>query len=177
MTVRESVELMRREGSRLAKPVPVEGLPPMTSSCSFAIDAATREELAVLARDCPSDLAEFWAIARTARLFEDQEYGQWGLEILGPQLATKLTDQCRAKRGRDFAEGDLVVGKFLGDSDLLVIRCESGARDYGSVLVALPLDPRRDWYKVDGSFASFLGSYVRSGGEKYWTKQDSQSPS
>lgn len=175
MTVRESVQLMKREGSRLAKPVPVEGMPPMTFSCSFAPDAATRDELAALRCDCPSDLAEFWAVARTARLFEDQQYGQWGLEIVDPEHAADLTDRCQAKRGRDFSEGDLVVGKFLGDSDLLVIRCDSRATDFGSVLAAPPLDPRRDWYKVGESLASFLDNYIRSGGEKFWTKHDHES--
>ncbi|MBM3273453.1 SMI1/KNR4 family protein [Candidatus Kaiserbacteria bacterium] len=176
MTVWQSVQLMKREGSRLAKEVPVDGMPSMTFSCSFAPDPATRDELAALGCDCPRDLAEFWALARTAKLFEDQQYGQWGVEILDPEQAAAMTNRCRLKRGRDFVEGDLVVGKFLGDSDLLVIRCDSSITDYGSVLVALPLDARGEWYNLGGTFASFLDTYVKSGGEKFWTKQDRESP-
>jgi hypothetical protein len=64
-----------------------------------------------------------------------------------------------------------VIGKFLGDSDLLVIRCSQSEEDFGNVLVALPLDPRPDWDHVAESLADFLDEYAKTGGEKYWTKQ------
>jgi hypothetical protein len=170
LTVSESIQLMKQEGSRLAKPVPVEGMPPMSFFCSFAADGAEPEEIALLPSACPSELSEFWTIARTAKLFEDREYGQWGLEILDPKRSVEITVLCEARRRRDFIEGDLVIGKFLGDSDLLVIRCDPIAKDFGCVIVALPLDVRRDWYTVSHSFAAFLGEYAKTGGEKFWSR-------
>ena len=168
MTIAESIDLMKREGDRLAKPVPVEGMPDMTFACSFAEAGANPSVIAGSVANCPTDLAEFWSIARTARLFEDQSYGQWGLEVLDPQTAVSTTRQFRERRIRDYVDGDLVIGKFLGDSDLLVIRCDPAADDFGNVLVALPIDPRSEWYCVANSLSSFLTSFIKTGGEKAW---------
>jgi hypothetical protein len=62
-----------------------------------------------------------------------------------------------------------VIGKFLGDSDLLVIRADETQSDFGSVIVALPIDPRPDWYHVAKSLADFLEEFAQSGGQKFWT--------
>ncbi len=171
MTVSESIELMKREGARLAKPIAVEGLPAMEFSCSFAEDGVSPQELSAIHPDCARDISEFWKEARDARLFADQTYGQWGLEILDPQQAAYTTRQCQQRRSRDFVAGDLVVGKFLGDSDLLVIRNDATGDDFGTVLVALPVDPRAGWYCVGKSFAAFLDSFIKAGGDKYWTEE------
>jgi hypothetical protein len=61
-----------------------------------------------------------------------------------------------------------VVGEFLGDSDLLLVRCDPAAEDYGSVLVALPLDDRSEWDQAASSIEAFLLSYARTHGEKFW---------
>lgn len=167
-TISESVKLLKQLGDQLADPVPVPGMPPMTFSCSFAPSGATQAELSELSFACPSDVAEFWELARTARLFEDQQYGQWGLELVDPKQAAELSRKCKTKRPRDFTAGDMVLGRFLGDSDLLVIRCDPNAQDFGQALVALPLDPRAEWYVASESFAAFLDDYVETGGEKFW---------
>jgi hypothetical protein len=169
-TIQELVELMKTGGSLLAEPVPVDGLPPMTFSCVFATQRVDSAELNAIPFRCPDDLAMFWGLARSARLFEDEQYGQWGLEVLDPQQACSATTACRAQRKKDFIDGDLVIGKFLGDSDLLLIRCDPSTTDFGSVLVAPPLDPRLDWYQVSHSFAVFLEKYVATSGDKFWTK-------
>jgi len=168
MTVTESIELMKREGSRLARPVPVPGMADMSFRCLFAEEGATPAEIVEFASGCPTDLIDFWRNARNAKLFQDQSYGQWGLEILDPQHAFSMTRQCRERRSRDFTVGDLVIGKFLGDSDLLVIRCDSTSDDFGSVLVALPIDVRKDWYCVSPSFADFLELFIKARGDKVW---------
>jgi hypothetical protein len=168
MTVTELIDLMIREGSVLAKPVVVEGMPDMTFDCWFAPQGASPMELAELYDNLPLDITEFWEKARTARLFEDQVYGQWGLEIFDPREALDTTRQCKERRTRDYLDDDLVVGRFLGDSDLLVVRNDPTSIDFGTVIVALPIDPRADWYHVSKSFGEFLESFVNSGGEKYW---------
>jgi hypothetical protein len=131
--------------------------------------AATEAELSNLPFDCPRELRQFWTEVATARLFEDQEYGQWGLEILDPTRSLEVTARYGEERQRDSSHGDLVVGQFLGDSDLLIVRCDPVADDFGAVLVALPLDPRVDWDVAGSSFAVFLEKYVTSGGEKFWS--------
>src|SRR4051812_22517502 len=161
MRVSESIELMKRGGSRIAMPVPVDGLREMSFTCSFSEKSASLSEIAAFVPDCPPDLKEFWTAARSARLFEDQTFGQWGLEILDPQNAFDTTRVYRERRSRDCIAGDMVIGKFLGDSDLLLIRCSSATDDFGNVVVALPIDPRKDWYHVSDSLASFLNSFTK----------------
>ena len=166
--IEKVLKYIQNEWPGLAKPVPVEGLPPMVFVCSFSSEAATEDELSSLGMGCPPDLAEFWSRFRTVNLFEDQEYGQWGLVIFSPEQAVESTGRFRDMRARDFVEGDLVIGEFLGDQDLLVIRCDQESEDYGRVLVALPIDPRVDWYEAADTFAELLDQFARSGGEKYW---------
>ena len=115
-------------------------------------------------------LAEFWRNSDGARLFEDREYGQWGLVLLSPSLAAERSRQLQDERPREYREGDLVVGEFLGDSDLLLVRCDRKAEDFGSVLVVLPLDPRHDWFQVSSDFESFLVDYERAQGAKFWER-------
>lgn len=160
---------MKRDGLRLANPIPVEGMVPMTFSCIFTTEGVSPHELDDMLHECPHALAEFWVKTRTAKLFEDQVYGQWGVVILDPTEATATTQKCQEQRRRDFIVGDLVIGKFLGDSDLLVIRNDPTASDFGNVLVALPIDPRSEWYRVADSFGMFLESYITAAGDKYWT--------
>jgi hypothetical protein len=62
----------------------------------------------------------------------------------------------------------LVVGRFLGDSDLLVLRCDETAPDVGSTLIALPIDPRGDWPTVARSFREYLERLIAAEGDKYW---------
>jgi hypothetical protein len=115
-------------------------------------------------------LAEFWRNCDGARLFEDKKYGQWGLILLSPSLAAERSRQLHDERPREFMKGDLVVGEFLGDSDLLVVRCDPKAGDFGSVLVVLPLDPRDAWVRVSSGFEFFLEDYERAEGAKFWER-------
>ena len=47
---------------------------------------------------------------------------------------------------------------------------EAAERRY---LVALPMDPRADWYAVGSSAAEFLERYLASDGEKFWEQRSS----
>jgi len=170
MTVLKLIELMKRDGSRLAQPIPMGDLDPMTFTCSFDPEDASPQEiqtLNTLCCQCPKTLTEFWSIARTARLFEDQSYGQWGLELLRPRAAAEATAHFRKER-TEYVQGDLIIGRFLGDCDLLLVRFDSSTADYGQVLVALPTDGRPDWSHVGLSFGLFLETYVSSAGKKFW---------
>ena len=114
-----------------------------------------------------NDMRQFWTLARNALLFRDVEYGQWGLQVLSPEEALFTTENQRKSRPHEFAPTDLVIGKFLGDSDLLVLNCEKGAHAE-EVFVALPLDSRNDWPVVGKSFGDFLQKLLMNQGDKYW---------
>lgn len=90
------------------------------------------------------------------------EYGQWGLHLLSPADSARGTRQEMADRPNDYRPGDVVIGQFLGDQELLVLAAETPA-----VLGALPLYPRPDWTLV-GWFDDFLHQYFEAEGAKYW---------
>jgi hypothetical protein len=118
--------------------------------------------------DLPPELIEFWSAADGGEFFADMEYGQWGLRIWDVESAVENTSRIKSERPESFIEGDLIVGEFLGDSDLLFVRCDRSAKDYGGVTVALPIDPRREWTKVGADFGDFLRAYIKAKGDKFW---------
>ena len=67
----------------------------------------------------------------------------------------------------DAGPGDVIVGEFRGDLDLLIVRCDADAEDFGRATIRLPLDERASWPAWD-DLASFLDDFVAHDGEKYW---------
>ena len=124
----------------------------------------------VLNATVPQELGEFWQYVTAARLFEDVEYGQWGLVLLDPDQAVTMTEVFKHDRSEQHVPGDLVVGRFLGDQDLLLVRCDPGAGDFGRVLVMLPLDARSSWFRPAPNLTAFLEEYERAEGAKYWER-------
>ena len=170
VTIPELIRLMKSDDSRFAKPTPVDGMPDMVFACSFEETGVDNPLISEIVTKCPVDLSEFWRIARSAKLFEDTVYGQWGLLILDPASAVAATEKFRSRRFRDYILGDLVVGRLIGDSDLLIVRCDPASSDFGSILVATPIDPRDNWHSISESFADFLDTYIQAGGDKYWAR-------
>jgi hypothetical protein len=115
----------------------------------------------------PQSLVDLWDEVGTLRLFEDVTYGQWGLVLWSPADVVS-NNLHRVARSEHRPRGDLVIGEFLGDSDLLVLRCDPGSQDHGRVLIELPMDRRQEWPVVGETLGAFLLEYVRKLGEKYW---------
>lgn len=122
----------------------------------------------------PADVLELWENCGEARLFEDADYGQWGLALLSPRDSARLTTREREERPADFRTDDIVLGEFLGDQELLVF-APSEVRNR-RILVALPLDHRADWFGAARNLAEFLERYIESDGEKYWESEESEQP-
>lgn len=116
----------------------------------------------------PPDLVWLWTHVALARLFEDALYGQWGLVLYSGADAAAATVRLRSERPREVSGGDIVVGEFLGDCDLVVVRCDRGSDDFGAVLIALPIEGRRAWPVVASSVTSFLSQFLAAQGAKYW---------
>jgi len=139
--------------------------------CSLAprgVDAPTFHRLPIVV---PDGIREFWRVTKTAALFKDEKYGQWGVEVLDPESALIKTQEQLRNRPRDFSSADLVVARFFGDSDLVVVNCDPAQADFGSVTIALPIDRRPDWPVVAKSFTGFLESMIGAEGDKYWEVQ------
>lgn len=139
---------------------------PFPLSSSVLGGPASADDLASFNLD--DGLRKVWAVARSADLFKDATYGQWGLHILSPSEAAQATARQRVLRPDDFHESDLVFGTFYGDSDLLVMTGVDVYGDERRILVALPIDKREDWPLAAESFSEFLACYLRSEGGKYW---------
>jgi hypothetical protein len=135
-------------------------------SCSLASNPASLDDVTGI--DIGSDLKEFWLISKSADLFKDEEYGQWGLKILSPAKAKGATATVRLESPDDIYDCDLVIGEFYGDTDLLIIDGQKAEHGEYPILVKLPLDERSEWPRVADSFADFLDKYVASQGDKYW---------
>ncbi len=127
---------------------------------------ATPAEVASAWKDLPPDLSILWSECRDARLFEDIDYGQWGLVVLDPVSSASRTTIERAARPADLREDDIVVGMFLGDQELLIFAPSEHRRR--RILVALPLDSRGNWFGAASSLGEFLDSYFNAGGNKFW---------
>src|SRR5260370_678512 len=118
---------------------------PFLLACSFALQPAEAAVLERLPVRVPDDVREFWLVSRSASLFKDEKYGQWGVEVLDPMQALAETKRQATSRPHDFQATDLVLARFFGDLDLVVLACDSQHKDYGSVKIALPIDKRPDW--------------------------------
>jgi hypothetical protein len=140
------------------------GSGPFNSVCIVYRPPASRhvERLWASRGVVPDELREFWELADGARLFEDPDYGQWGLVLLSAAASSQRTESEFAARPDDLERDDIVIGEFLGDQDLLVYSVGEG------VLVALPLDEREGWYRAAPSLTGFLRRYAESRGEKFW---------
>ena len=134
---------------------------PFKLACSVSGPATADEvEEAWLDKTLDPQAAGLWSECREALLFNDTEYGQWGLKILSPGRSAEVTASEAAERTSDFQLYDVVLGEFLGDQDLLVLApSEEGDR---RVLVALPLDPRNEWYGVGASLSVFFERYLEA---------------
>jgi|GEM_PF-2866118 len=116
----------------------------------------------------PDEVSDFWRSFERVVLFEDIEYGQWGLHLFDEAESQVATREYARSRPAEFAAGDLILGEFLGDSEILLIRTNIQSADYGSVLIVLPLYRRDEWDRPADSLATFLDTYIEAQGEKYW---------
>ena len=123
------------------------------------------DELNVL---LPEDLVQIWNLTSGLVLFEDVNYGQWGLVIWSPDQTIIRHRRFVKQRRHVYEPGDVLVGEFLGDSDLVLVRCDPEKPDYGAVLIALATERRQDWFLAARSFFEFLTKFVEASGEKYW---------
>src|SRR5215472_17304352 len=60
-------------------------------ACSFDSEAADTLEQVPL--NLPGDIREFWLTTRSATLFKDRQFGQWGIEVLDPEQAIRQTSR------------------------------------------------------------------------------------
>lgn len=60
--------------------------------------------------------------------------------------------------------GELIIGEFEGDADMLLLECDSRNPDSGSVIVG-SMD---EFIHVASSIDTFVRKYIATPGRKYW---------
>ena len=120
----------------------------------------------------PDELVWFWQVSSSLRIFIDLgEDGQVGLVTYPPDpTLVERNHYFKSLYREGFRPGDLILGEFFYESDLLVIRCNLVGEDYGHVLIALPIDSRENWPLAGSSLASFLRRYLDEGGREFWPR-------
>lgn len=117
----------------------------------------------------PGELKAFWSKVAEIRLNDDVNYGQWGCIIWSPaEVIARHKEALRFREPDDFRVGDLIVGEFRGDNDLLLLRCDPSENDFGAIIVALPMDTRQDWPRVASSIIEFVEQFLAHPEKKYW---------
>ncbi len=90
--------------------------------------------------------------------------------MLCPDEAAEATEVQAETRPVDMRRGDLILGRFPGDCDLLLVRCDAACEDYGSVIVSLPVYGRTDWPTFALSLEGFLVEFIENLGDKFWER-------
>jgi len=116
----------------------------------------------------PMELRDIWRTASTMAFCYDALYGQWGMILWSPEQVLVKHQFFKNIRPQEYADGDLIIGEFLGDNDLVVLRCDPNSGDFGSVLISLPIDPREDWYRCALSLNELIRGLIDNPGKKYW---------
>jgi hypothetical protein len=117
----------------------------------------------------PPDLQALWDNAASLHLFEETPDRQWGMMLYSPDeiiAAQESVTDWRKEEG--FIDGDIVLGQFWGDLELVILRCDAAAGDFGSVVIADEIYPRADWRTAADTLTQFLRRYLDERGKKYW---------
>jgi hypothetical protein len=99
--------------SACAEPRDGLGGNPFKLGCSLAAPA-TDEEVRSAWPTPPAELARAWPVSRESRLFEDVDYGQWGLVLLSPTASAERTAEQRTLRPAEYRPDDVVAGSSSG---------------------------------------------------------------
>jgi hypothetical protein len=146
-------------------------VPPMVlqSEAQPAVAWQPSDIEAALEVKLPEEIKLLWSRASELRLHEDVNYGQWGCILWSPVEIVARHRQALGWRGRDdFRPGDVILGEFRGDADLVVLRCDPSQTDYGTIVVALAMDPRDDWPCVSSSITEFVLRFLSRPDKKFW---------
>jgi hypothetical protein len=117
----------------------------------------------------PDEIKVLWSKGSEFHLNSDVIYGQWGCILWSPaEIAARHESAIGWRRPDDFRSGDLIIGEFRGDSDLVVLRCDPSSQDFGSIVIALPIDPRDEWPCVASSVTEFIEIFLSNSEKKFW---------
>jgi hypothetical protein len=116
----------------------------------------------------PFEMEQLWTEASHLELYKDETYGQWGIIIWDAERVLTRQEYVKSSRLHDFLSGDLAIGEFRGDSDIILIRCDPTQPDFGVIIIADPIMRREYWATAAECLSMFLHQLRESDGDKYW---------
>lgn len=131
-----------------------------------ALEAAERE----LGISLPNSYKRFLRQNDGCVLYEDREFGQWGVQVYGTSHLAAENARLREENSDDWIASYLVFARMLGESDVLVIdlgRPTPQGEDY----VVLDGDANLlpvEWPVAARDFGTFIDHLVCAQGAKYW---------
>lgn len=108
------------------------------------------------------ELMNFYNITNGAILFKDVDYSQWGLLVYSSDELYYKNREIKKVRD-EFNESEIIIGEFLGDSDLLLLNQHNN-----SIVICTPILGRDDWHFLELTFTAFLNKFCTEEGEKFW---------
>jgi hypothetical protein len=153
------------ESSELTPPMVLQSeVKPPVSWEAADIEAAIEVKL-------PDEIKILWSRGSEIRLHSDVNYGQWGCILWSPaEVVARHRDASGWRGPGDFRPGDLIIGEFRGDTDLVILRCDPSKEDFGSIIIALPMDPRDAWPCVASSIIEFIHKFLSDPDKKFWER-------
>lgn len=140
-------------------------------ACRVSLPAQYPSPAAHLPPHCrlPQELLIRWELAGSMDLYVQEPFRQWGLELWDPwQLEYFHPGLFLQYRAEHALVGDLAIGKCVGDTELIISRCDPSKQDFGHIVIQPEIDEREDWPVVAPSLASFIHKYLDAPGEKFW---------
>lgn len=116
----------------------------------------------------PEDYKNFLKISNGATLFKDLAYGQWGCNMLKTENIWDET-QKHLKRGYQLMDSWIIIAKWLGDGDVVLIDLEKYKNGDANYLIDGDEGYQtNDWDYIKGGFKKWLDRLIVAQGAKYW---------
>lgn len=142
---------------------------PFNTESEFSIYPPNHsEDIRYLRGERPDCLLDLYELTDGLVLFYDKQYG---LHIYSLQKSLIKTLEFIQSRGEQYVTGDIIIGEFFGDTDLVLCRSDKKSKDFGDICIVEGIYDRKEWSIVGTGllgFLDFISRYYEAEGEKYW---------
>lgn len=116
----------------------------------------------------PEDLQSLWHYVSQLYIAQDMTYGQWGLFIWSPDETLENNQNDPRYNYYHLMRGEIIIGNLIGDSDIVIMRCDKNQDDFGAIILAEAIVDREEYEIVASSLSEFLERFLQSPHKKFW---------
>ena len=116
----------------------------------------------------PEYLHILWKYASNVYICEEINYGQWGLVLWNPIEVLHNNQGDPRFTAYHLEKGEIIIGEFKGDLDVVIIRCDKNQEDFGKIIIAEGMAPREEYEIVTKSLLEFLEKFMNDPTKKFW---------